>query len=254
MLVASINLATAQEQLAPVKVTAERTTAEKYQMPNTVESTNREKIAETVNIIDTPDALKYMPSLMARKRDSADFGGATLATRIWGVSYSAKSIILVDGMPISTQLYNDNNFGPPKWFVVSPEEIDRIDVMYGPYSAAYAGNSMGAIVDISTKRPTKSFEASASLTQAFQTYQKFGTNETYQTQQLAGLIGGRNNAMSWRLMLNHQDANTQPRSFGTTTTAGLSPYPFINKTATGATTYYSGANGILHGVSDNLNL
>ena len=254
MLVASINLATAQEQLAPVKVTAERTTAEKYQMPNTVESTNREKIAETVNIIDTPDALKYMPSLMARKRDSADFGGATLATRIWGVSYSAKSIILVDGMPISTQLYNDNNFGPPKWFVVSPEEIDRIDVMYGPYSAAYAGNSMGAIVDISTKRPTKAFEASASLTQAFQTYQKFGTNETYQTQQLAGLIGGRNNAMSWRLMLNHQDANTQPRSFGTTTTAGLSPYPFINKTATGATTYYSGANGILHGVSDNLNL
>ena len=116
-----------------------------------MESNTAEHIAESVNIMDTPDALKYMPSLMVRKRDSADFNGATLATRIWGVSYSAKSIVTVDGMPISTQLYNDNNYGPPKWFVVSPDEIDRIDVMYGPYSAAYSGNSVGAVVDITTR-------------------------------------------------------------------------------------------------------
>jgi iron complex outermembrane receptor protein len=241
----------AETPMQSVEVTADRTAAQKYQIPNTVESTTSEKIAETVNIVDTPDALKYMPSLMVRKRDSADFGGATLATRIWGVSYSAKSIVTVDGMPISSQLYNDNNYGPPKWFVVSPEEIDRIDVMYGPFSAAYSGNSMGAVVDITTKRPTKELEGSVSVTDAIQTFKQFGTNDTYDTKQAAALLGGRNEAMSWRLMFNHQDANTQPRAFATGASPAT-PYPYITKTgATGS--YYLGANTMLHGVSDNIN-
>jgi iron complex outermembrane receptor protein len=240
----------AETPMQSIEVTADRNAAQKYQMPNTVESTTAEKIAETVNIVDTPDALKYMPSLMVRKRDSADFGGATLATRIWGVSYSAKSIITVDGMPISTQLYNDNNYGPPKWFVVSPEEIDRIDVMYGPFSAAYSGNSMGAVVDITTKRPTKELEGSVSVTEAFQTFKQFKTDETYNTKQAAALLGGRNEAMSWRLMFNHQDAHTQPRAFGTGST--VTPYPYIKKDGSNGG-YYLGANSILHGVSDNIN-
>jgi iron complex outermembrane receptor protein len=233
-----------------IEVTADRTAAQKYQMPNTVESTTAEKISETVNIIDTPDALKYMPSLMVRKRDSADFGGATLATRIWGVSYSAKSIITVDGMPISSQLYNDNNYGPPKWFVVSPEEIDRIDVMYGPFSAAYSGNAMGALVDITTKRPTKEFEGSVSVTEAFQNFSQFKTDDTYNTKQAAALLGGKNEAMSWRLLFNHQDANTQPRAFATGSTA--TPYPYIKKDGTNGG-YYLGATTFLQGVSDNVN-
>jgi iron complex outermembrane receptor protein len=241
----------ANEPLQTIDVTAEKTAAQKYQMPNTVESTTAEKIAETVNIVDTPDALKYMPSLMVRKRDSADFGGATLATRIWGVSYSAKSIITVDGMPISSQLYNDNNYGPPKWFVVSPEEIDRIDVMYGPFSAAYSGNSMGAVVDITTKRPTKEFEGSVSVTESFQNFSQFKTDETYNTKQAAALLGGRTEAMSWRLMFNHQDANTQPRAFATGTTPNTG-YPYIKKDGSNGG-YYLGANAILHGVSDNIN-
>lgn len=241
----------ANESLPTIDVFAEKTAAQKYQMPNTVESTTAEEIAETVNIVDTPDALKYMPSLMVRKRDSADFGGATLATRIWGVSYSAKSIVTVDGMPISSQLYNDNNYGPPKWFVVSPEEIDRIDVMYGPFSAAYAGNSMGAVVDITTKRPTQEFEGSVSLTESFQKFSQFKTDETYNTKQAAALLGGRTEAMSWRLMFNHQDANTQPRAFATGATSNTG-HPYIKKDGSNGG-YYLGANSMLHGVSDNIN-
>ena len=243
----------AQDAIQSIEVTTPRTSVQKYQLPNTVESTTAEKIAETVNIIDTPDALKYMPSLMVRKRDSADFGGATLATRIWGVSYSAKSIVMVDGMPISNLLFNDNNYGPPKWFVVAPQEIDRIDVMYGPFSAAYSGNAMGAVVDITTLRPTKEFEGSVSVTEALQTFSNFGTQQTYNTQQAAALLGGRQDAMSWRLMFNHQDANTQPRAFATSTNGTpVTPYAYVNKTGVGGQ-YYLGANTLLHGVSDNIN-
>jgi iron complex outermembrane receptor protein len=238
--------------LPTVHVKAEPSTAERYQWPNTVEHISQDRIQETVNIIDTPDALKYMPSLMVRKRDSADFGGATLATRIWGVSYSAKSVVMVDGMPITSQLYNDNNYGPPKWFVVSPEEIEHINVLYGPFSAAYAGNAMGAVVDITTRRPAPGFEGSISLTERIQRFQAFGTQDTYKTGQLAALLGGRSEALSWRLALNHQDANTQPRAF-VTANAPVTPYPYINKTGGGGQ-YYLGATSLLHGVSDNVNL
>ena len=244
----------AEGELQTINVTANRSTAQNFQIPNTVETTTAERIAETVNIVDTPDALKYMPSLMVRKRDSADFGGATLATRIWGISYSAKSIVNVDGMPISTQLYNDNNYGPPKWFVVSPEEIDHIEVMYGPFSAAYSGNSMGAVVDITTKQPNKEFEGTLNVTDAIQKFSQFGTNDTYNTSQASALLGGKNENMSWRFLFNHQDANTQPRAFATGTTAGTTtPYTYITKTGTNGG-YYYGASTLLHGVSDNINL
>ena len=244
----------AQTELQAIDVTVQRTAADKYAMPHTVETTTAEKMAETVNLVDTPDALKYMPSLMVRKRDSADFGGATLATRIWGVSYSAKSIVQVDGMPISSQLYNDNNYGPPKWFVVSPEEIERMDVLYGPFSAAYSGNSMGAVVDITTKRPTQEFEGTLNVTDAMQTFSQFGTKDTYNTVQGSALLGGKKEDLSWRLLLSHQDANTQPRAFATGSTAGTTtPYPYTTKTGTNGG-YYYGASTLLHGVSDNINL
>lgn len=254
LVLAMYNPAFAQSDVQTIQVTADKTAAQKYQLPNTVESTSADKIAETVNIVDTPDALKYMPSLMVRKRDSADFGGATLATRIWGVSYSAKSIVTVDGMPISNQLYNDNNYGPPKWFVVSPEEIDRIDVMYGPFSAAYSGNAMGAVVDITTKRPTKALEGSVGVTSATQSFSQFNTHDTYNTVQAAALLGGRTEDLSWRLAFNHQDAHTQPRTFATGSTSIVADqaFPYIKKDGSNGG-YYLGATSLLHGVSDNVN-
>ena len=43
-----------------------------------------------MNIIDTEDAVKYMPSVFLRKRNNGDTQ-ATMATRVWGVSSSARS-------------------------------------------------------------------------------------------------------------------------------------------------------------------
>ena len=51
---------------------------------------------------------------------------------------------------------------PPRWGLVTPEEIERVDVMYGPFSAAYPGNSVGAVVDYVTRMPTN-FEAHAKV-------------------------------------------------------------------------------------------
>jgi iron complex outermembrane receptor protein len=241
----------------PIEVTGAKNQQLLPPFPGTVVSTSASQIADTVNAMDTPDALKYLPSLMVRKRDSADYGGATLATRIWGVSYSAKSIVNVDGMPISTQLYNDNNYGPPKWFMVSPEEIKSIDVMYGPFSAAYSGNSMGAVVNINTQLPEK-FTAIINTTGSYQTFNKFGTNDNYLSGQMTALIGDKSGDLSWRLSVNHIDANTQPRAFVTgqniNSNGGYATsYPYYTKTGTNGNGY-DGATAFLHSTSDSANL
>ena len=42
---------------------------ERYSPPNTIVSTDRRRIEDTVNIVDTEDAVKYFPSLLVRKRN-----------------------------------------------------------------------------------------------------------------------------------------------------------------------------------------
>src|SRR3954468_1953229 len=120
------------------------------------------RIKESVNVLDTPDAVKYMPSLFVRKRNYGDTQ-ATLGTRVWGTSSSARSLIFADDVPITALIANNNTLGGPRWGMISPDEIARIDVMYGPFSAAYSGSSMGAVMTITTRQPDR---PSATIEQA----------------------------------------------------------------------------------------
>src|SRR5262249_16630035 len=147
------------------------------------------KISETVNLLDTEDAVKYLPSVFLRKRNNGDTQ-ATMATRVWGVSSSARSLIYADGVPLTALIANHNTIGGPRWGLVSPAEMARVDMMYGPYSAAYAGNSMGAVMEITTRLPNK-LEGSINQTQALQTFSLYGTDKTYSTAQTTADVADR---------------------------------------------------------------
>ena len=45
-----------------------------------------------------------------------------------------------------------------RWAMVTPEVVDRVDVLYGPFSAAYPGNAVSAVADFVTRQPQR-FEA-----------------------------------------------------------------------------------------------
>ena len=62
-----------------------------------------------------------------------------------------------DGILLSNLLGNGASY-TPRWGLVSPDEIERVAVLYGPFSAAYPGNSVGAVVGYVTRMP-KAFEA-----------------------------------------------------------------------------------------------
>ena len=119
-----------------ITVKGQKTNSLLPEFPSTAVSIDAKEIADTVNAVDTSDVLKYMPGIFVRKRDSADYTGAPISTRIWGNAYSAKTIVNIDGVPITNQIFQNNTYGSPKWWITSPEEIQTVEVMYGPFSPA----------------------------------------------------------------------------------------------------------------------
>ena len=152
----------AGKSLGVVTVIGGQPTSLPTQIPATMEGVTREQIERTINATDSEDALKYLPSLLVRKRYIGDYNHAILSSRASGTGNSARSAVYADGILLSN--YLGNGVGglsfPPRWGMVTPEEIERVDVMYGPFSAAYPGNSVGAVVVFTTRMP-KAFEVHA---------------------------------------------------------------------------------------------
>ena len=237
-------------QLGTIKITAPRsdearTTPLQLSTLATAATVTARKVEETVNLLDTEDAVKYLPSVFLRKRNNGDTQ-ATMATRVWGLSSSARSLIFADGVPLTALIANNNTIGGPRWGLVSPAEIARVDMMYGPYSAAYAGNSMGAVMEITTRLPER-LEGSINQTQALQTFSLYGTDKTYGTTQTTADVGDRFGKFAFWASGNYQDSHSQPLTFVTAATfpSGTSG-GFTATNKLGAPADVLGATGVLH--------
>ncbi|MEO6874395.1 MAG: TonB-dependent receptor [Opitutaceae bacterium] len=233
------------QQLPGVMVKAAPSISDKYQLPQVTESITASGVAQTINAVDTEDAVKYLPSVFLRKRNYGDTQ-AVMGTRVWGVSSSARSLVFADGVPLSALVANNNNIGGPRWGLVAPEEIERIDMMYGPFAAAYAGNSMGAVMDITTRLPEK-LEASLAQTEAWQQFGLYGTKDNFLTHQTAVTVGNRAGKFSFWISGNYQDSRSQPLSFVTSATfptGTTGGYAAANKF--NAPANILGAGGLLH--------
>ncbi len=194
-----------------VNVTANRPASMPLEIPTTLMSLTGRDIEQTVNATDAEDALKYFPSLLVRKRYIGDYDHAVLATRASGTGNSARSLVYADGVLLSNLLGNGASF-TPRWALVTPEEIERVDVLYGPFSAAYAGNSAGAIVDFVTRMP-KAFEAHMKLNGFTQDFRLYGTDARYSGGQGSASVGSRSGDWSWWVNVNRLDSNGQPIAF-----------------------------------------
>lgn len=191
-------------------------TALPTQIPATMEGVTREQLDRTVNARDSEDALKYLPSLLVRKRYIGDYNHAILSSRASGTGNSARSAVYADGILLSN--YLGNGVGglsfPPRWSMVSPEEIDRVDVMYGPFSAAFPGNSVGAVVVYTTHMPQR-FEAHAKVGFTEQRFDLYNTHGTFRAWEASASLGDRAGPFAWLLSVHHADSQGQPLTFAT---------------------------------------
>ncbi len=222
-------------------------------LPGTTEGVTAAQIGETVNAQTTAATLKYLPSIVVRERYIGDRNGI-VSTRTTGTISSAQSVVYGDGLLLSNFLGNRYDY-PPRWGMVTPNEIDRVDVIYGPFSALYPGNSMGGVVVLSTRMPEK-FEAHASLQGSQQRFKLYGTSDTYNNTHASAAIGDRVGDWSFWISGDRLDARGQPMSFGVarlragaggTAVTGA----FTDRDQTGASRIITGAYSIDHTVQNN---
>ncbi|MDB5762982.1 MAG: Outer rane receptor protein mostly Fe transport [Herminiimonas sp.] len=247
---------TGEKTLPSVTVEGTRSIAERNQLPATTESVTAQQAADTVNVMTTEDTLKYLPNILIRRRFIGDTQ-APMSSRTTGINASARTLVYADGVPLTTLINNNNQNGSPQWFMVAPEEIDRIDVMYGPFSAAYPGNSYGAVAEIATRMP-QHFEAGVKVGLASQNFSQYGTSDSYHSKQASAILGNRTGDWSWWLSANHLDSYSQPVTYLTipqSTTAAGTALPvvtgaFADRNRTGAGIQVLGAGNLTHTVQD----
>ncbi|MEO5655071.1 MAG: TonB-dependent receptor [Nitrosospira sp.] len=129
---------------------------------------------ELQNAQTTEEVLKYQPSLQIRQRYVGDPNGV-LGIRGADMFSTARSMVYADGLPLHNFLQASFN-GAPRWSLVGPNEIDSVDVVYGPFSAEYSGNSIGGVVNIKTRMPRKQeFYVESSL--FIQPYKLYGPDQ-----------------------------------------------------------------------------
>jgi iron complex outermembrane receptor protein len=170
-----------------------------------------------VNATNTEDLMKYAPDFFVRTRFPGDSNGVP-GFRGTHSTQSARALVMVDGFVVSNFLGNSFGFAP-KWGVVGPGEVEQFDIVYGPYSARYAGNSMGGIVNITTRDPAGT-EAFGRVQLLSQPYRQFGTKDTYRGWSGEAGIGLKQKDGPWSLRLSarHFRNDGQPMAF-----YGLSP-------------------------------
>ncbi|MGH8491656.1 MAG: TonB-dependent receptor [Moraxellaceae bacterium] len=255
--------AAATEEMQTVVVTARAeepgsTPAVPASLPAVSAGLRAEQLQQTVNLTGVEDALKNLPSLDVRKRFIGD-RASPVASRTTGSGFGARGLVYADDMLLSNLLGNDNTTYTPRWSMVAPTEIQRVDVIYGPYSALYPGNAMGSVVLLSTRMPEQ-FEAHVSVQGFHEALEVYGTDESYTGSQLSAALGTRAGAFSVWLGANHLDSRGHPMSFvsaqapASTTATNTATGAVPDKDMFGKDRLILGATGIDHTVQDNFKL
>ncbi|MEY4504639.1 MAG: hypothetical protein RL154_935, partial [Pseudomonadota bacterium] len=182
--------------------------------PATVMDINSSLINKTINIINTEDAIKNMPSTWVRKRFIGDTN-AIIQTRTSSSSQTARTLVYADGFLLSNLLGNNYAY-PPRWAMITPDQVESAAVAYGPFSAELPGNSVGSTILLTTKMPTKPM-AILDMQGFSQDFSYFKTKHDYQGSQANITFGDKIKNFSWLLSANHLDSYGPPMQFATST-------------------------------------
>ncbi|MCD6412937.1 MAG: TonB-dependent receptor [Elusimicrobia bacterium] len=103
------------------------------------------------------------------------------SVRLRGVPNQGKTLVLLDGMPLNWPIHGD-----VEWNEVPLGNIERIEIVRGPFSCLYGSNAMGGVISILTRAPRKRFECRIKPS--------YGTNNTFGT---TLNLGGKNSRFGY---------------------------------------------------------
>ena len=177
-------------------------------LPSSTASKTAEQLREQ-NVYNAEDIAVNLPSTTVRKRYFGD-RNANVAGRSYGTLQPGRALVYLDGYLISNFL---GRFDAPRWNMVNVESIERIDALYGPFSAIYPGNSIGTTLIVTERKP-RGLEASASIKLNQQGFNEYATGEIYTSKQLSARIASRLDSGLWySLAMQHQDSMGHPMGY-----------------------------------------
>ena len=249
-----------ESQLQTISVTETRSQLDPN-LPNSTASKTARDLEEQ-NVFNPEDAAALLPSTTVRKRYLGD-RNANVGGRSFGTLQPGRALVYLDGYLISNFL---GRFDAPRWNMINVEAIERIDALYGPYSAIYPGNSIGTTMVVTERKP-KGFEASASIKYNHQGFDEYGTSESFGSKQLSARIASRLDSGLWYVLgVQHQDSAGHPMGYanavrgatsgafgGASAGTRVSGILFDQDTQ-GRDRAIFGATGADHNVQDTLNL
>jgi iron complex outermembrane receptor protein len=179
-------------------------------MPAAVETVTAAQLKQ-LNIVNTEDALKYLPAFGIRKRFVGD-ENATFSVRGTSNQQSARGLVYLDGLLLSNLLGNSWS-NPPRWSMAFPENLARVEVIYGAYSALYPGNSIGATVLMTTRMPDK-LEVTGEVQAFTQHVDTYGSDRNYGGSRQSATLGDRSGKFAFLIGVSHLQSNGQPLVYG----------------------------------------
>ncbi len=221
-----------------------------------------------INASTTEDLVKYEPSIVIRKRYIGDSNG-TLGLRGSNMFATARSMVFADGVPLH-YLLQTRWSGAPRWTMVSASEIAQVEILYGPFSAEYSGNSMGGVVLIETAIP-QTREVHVDLDYFSQDFSGYGFDDQLNGYKTFFSYGDKLGDLSVYFSYNRLENDSQPQSYyfdGSKPAAGaiavtgglpgkdIFGNEVLNKTAQydGDKIFYFGDTGVEQALTDNFKI
>lgn len=134
-------------KMKEIVVTATRTEKEVTDAPADVVVITKEEIKQR-NVQSLDGALKTVSGLYSRRE--LEFSTLQPVINIRGIAGQNRTLVMKDGIPL-----NEPRVGAGYFDGIAVDNVDRIEVVKGPFSSLYGGYAMGGVVNVITKMPEK---------------------------------------------------------------------------------------------------
>ena len=120
-------------EMSSIVITATRTKTLMEEVPQRINKIDRKTISD-YPATNTDNILRMIPGINVNRSSGIFSRNSSVTMR--GMPGASRSLILLDGVPL-----NKSAGGTINWHLITPNEIERIEVVKGPGSALYGKHS-----------------------------------------------------------------------------------------------------------------
>ncbi len=134
--------------LDEVVVTATKTEKQTGDVPASVEVVTKKDI-ERRTAFWADEFMSDLPGVYMKKGNFADFtSSATMSIR--GITGGERTLVLYNGIPLNEPFWG---MGHVEFQSIPLDDVKKIEVVKGPFSALYGGNAMAGVINVMTDVP-----------------------------------------------------------------------------------------------------